>query len=176
MGCHVPDGAGRRGGFDRITGFAGLTGLFWVAMPRAARGFSRCRAWAGRGTPKIHPCRMADGSLDGAKPGKAPLRLGQTPRFSKPEIPLIAGRVLGGLKRGVAAKHRGRDVRFASGSGHPPSGNWGCFGLPCPGRRGMARGGKLTQSSQSPQRFLGCHAPDGAGCGAVAFAAGSFGV
>ena len=30
-------GAGRRGGFDRITGFAGLTGLFWVAMLRTAR-------------------------------------------------------------------------------------------------------------------------------------------
>ena len=50
-----------------------------------ASALKRNRAWRGTGTPKkIILCRMADVSLHGAKPGKAPPGFGQTLRFSKP--------------------------------------------------------------------------------------------
>ena len=71
--------------FDRIAGFAGLTGLFWVAMPRNGAG-NGAEHEAGRGTQKMPSLsdgrcvagwREAGKSASGFRPDFA---------FSKPAI------------------------------------------------------------------------------------------
>ena len=51
----------------------------------------------------------------------------QSPRAVQTRLTRIAGCALVDLKRRVAAERRGRDVRFASCSGHPPRNHRGCF-------------------------------------------------